>query len=385
MFQTGAKPFPSALCLWYLVDTPRVDGRVERISSMSVGPAVCRRVYEEGEAPAGKRTTRKFVAIGDLHGDFHRLVRLLEEENVLIRGTNAWNPQACNVDLILIGDYVDWRGEPLEGAGEPVDASRKILELLFSLDRQTHELREFYEDFDGRLYAMRGNHDEMMLDALRIFDFMQPHDVDLITRNAHQYMLLRKTVLSLGLAPAQVETIMKFLNWYVQGGRNTLEGWGTIAAWKEAMDGELGVFLRDRLHLGVVVNNKMFAHTAPDLAEFWRPMEDLMRLPAEDQPRLRESFLWSRRLWGFDYYSGTRTSPFSQDELEQMLRGMGVEAIVVGHTPVTTLQEPFRAYEGKVINIDLHGIPGSQALVEVYDVDPSTVRGNSEKPAQDGR
>jgi len=352
---------------------------------MSAGPAVCRRVYEEGEAPATKRTTRKSVAIGDLHGDFHRLVRLLEEEGVLVRGTYAWNPQACNVDVILIGDYVDWRGEPLEGDSQ-VDGSRRILELIQSLAQQTNELRDAYEDFDGRIHALRGNHDEMMLDALKVFDFMEPFELELILKNAHQYILLRKTVLSLGLKAEQVEVIMKFLNWYVQGGRNTLEGWGDVAAWKAAMDGELGRFLREDLRLGTVVNKKMYAHTAPDLPEFWHPLDELMRLPESEMPRLRESFLWSRKLWGFDYYSGTRTQPFTQGELEHMLRGMDVEAIVVGHTPVTNLQEPFTAYEGKVVNIDLHGIPGSQALVETYEVDPSTVRGaaGSEKPIQNG-
>lgn len=342
---------------------------------MTVGSATCRRVFEEGECPPSKLNTRKVVAIGDLHGDFHRLVRLLEEEGILIRGTYAWNPQANNVDLVLIGDYVDWRGEPLEGEESQGDGSRRILELIHSMHGQVRELHEYFDDFDANLYPLRGNHDEMMLDALRVFDFMEPFEVELIVKNAHQYVLLRKTVLSLGLKPEQVEIIMKFLNWFVQGGKNTLEGWGGLSDWKAAMDGELGTFLRDKLLLGAVVNRKLYAHTAPDLAEFWRPLEQLFQLPEADMPRLRESFLWSRKLWGFDYYSGTRTQPFNQQELEHMLRGFDVEAVVVGHTPVTTLQEPFRAYEGKVINIDLHGIPGSQAYVEVYEVDPASVRG----------
>ncbi len=280
---------------------------------MAVGSAVCHRIFEDNERPTSKLSTRKIVAIGDLHGDFHRLVRLLEEEGVLIRGTYAWNPQACNVDVILIGDYVDWRGEPLEGEGEtPSDGSRRILELIVSLDAQLQDLRAYFQDFDGRLYALRGNHDEMMLDAIKVFDFMQPFEVEMIMKNAHQYMMLRKTIMSLGLKAEQVEVIMKFLNWYVQGGKNTLEGWTDLAAWKESMDGAMGAFLRDRLLLGVVVNRKLYAHTAPDLPEFWQPMERLAELSDSDQPRVRESFLWSRKLWGFDYYSGTRTQPLAQ-------------------------------------------------------------------------
>src|SRR5437879_3114864 len=70
---------------------PRFDRTGD--TRMTVGQAICRRVFEENECPASKLNTRKSVAIGDLHGDFHRLVRLLEEEGILIRGTYAWNPQ----------------------------------------------------------------------------------------------------------------------------------------------------------------------------------------------------------------------------------------------------------------------------------------------------
>jgi hypothetical protein len=318
------------------------------------------------------------VAIGDLHGDFYRLTRILEEEGILIPGTYAWNPRACNVDLVLIGDYVDWRGEPLEGDPErSAEGARRILELIHSLHGQVRELREYYEDFDGRLYALRGNHDDMMLDALKILEFMAPNQVEALMKNHHHYIMLRKTVMSLGLGGEQVETVMKFLNWFVQGGKTTLEGWESIAEWKDAMDGELGEWLRHDLLLGAVVNKRLYAHTAPDLAEYWRPLDELGELPHGEQPRMRESFLWSRKLWGFDYYTGSRTDPFSEEELDRMLEGLGVEGIVVGHTPVTTEMDPFTAYEGKVINIDLHGIPGSRALVEVYPVDPTTVRGEN--------
>lgn len=343
----------------------------------SASAVMSRRVYEENSRPAETLTQRKSVAIGDLHGDFYRLTRILEEEGILIPGTYAWNPQACNVDLVLIGDYVDWRGEPLEGDPErSAEGARRILELIYSLYKQVRELRATYEDFDGRLYALRGNHDDMMLDALKILEFMAPSQVEALMKNHHHYIMLRKTVMSLGLGGDQVETVMKFLNWFVQGGKTTLEGWESIAEWKEAMDGDLGEWLRHDLLLGAVVNQRLYAHTAPDLAEFWRPLDELKELPPPEQQRLRESFLWSRKLWGFDYYTGSRTDPFSEEELDRMLDGLGVSGIVVGHTPVTTEMDPFTAYEGKVINIDLHGIPGSRALVELYDIDPEQVRGH---------
>lgn len=343
---------------------------------MTAAAATCPRVFEGDEAPPEVKSTRKTVAIGDLHGDFYRLVRLLEEHGILIPGTYAWNPHACNVDLVLIGDYVDWRGEPLEGDNErAAEGPRRVLELLLSLHRQTKDLREHFEDFDGYIHPLRGNHDQMMLDALRVFEFMDLDDLDKILKNAHHYIMLRKTMMTLGLTTHQAETIMKFLNWYVQGGKATIEGWGSLEAWRGAMEGDLGRFLREDLRLGVVVNRKLYAHSAPDLEEYWRPLPELFGVPADEKPRLEESFLWGRKLWGFDYYSGCRTSPYSQEDLERMLAGMDVDAVVVGHTPVTTQQEPHLAYEGRVINIDLHGIPGSQAYVDEYAVDPAKVRG----------
>jgi len=123
-----------------------------------------------------------------------------------------------------------------------------------------------------------------------------------------------------------------------------------------------------------VVNNKLYVHTAPDHAEFWQPLRQLANLEGEEQRRFRESVLWSRKIWGFDYYSGMRTLPFTQEELEHMLSGFGVEAIVVGHTPITHDPMPVSSYQSKVINIDLHGIPGSRPFVEVYSVDSKSVR-----------
>jgi hypothetical protein len=85
------------------------------------------------EASEVEAPMRTLVAIGDLHGDYYRLVRLMRESDLLLPGTYAWNPQQNQVDLILIGDYVDWRNEPLEGPDDEWPrGSRKILEIALS-------------------------------------------------------------------------------------------------------------------------------------------------------------------------------------------------------------------------------------------------------------
>lgn len=319
------------------------------------------------EGSAGDGQMRTLVAIGDLHGDFHRLVRLLRESNLLLPGTYAWNPEQTHVDLIMIGDYVDWRNEPLEGPREdwPL-GSRRILEMLFSLHKELDRLREHDSKFHSRVYSILGNHDEMMLEAHQLFSFLEMEDLENFLASVGHSVQVKQAIQSLGLGPGQVEKVLKFLNWYVQGGQATIEGYEGIRQWKEAMDGEMGDFLRQYLRLGVVVNNRLFAHTVPDYREFWKPIEEIVSLPEASYKRAKEAFLWSRKVWGYDYCTGSRTVPFTSEEIDEMLNGMTVEGMVVGHTPLPHDGKPVIAHGGRVINIDLHAFPGSEALIQTY-------------------
>ena len=310
---------------------------------------------------------RLLVAIGDLHGDYFRLIRLLRENELLLPGTTAWNPARDNVDLILIGDYVDWRNEPLEGPKEEwVAGARRIIETLYSLHAQLEKLREQEEGFQSQLYTILGNHDEMMLEAHTLFEFMELENLKTFLESVGNNVHVRQAIQGLGLGPGEVEKVLKFLNWYVQGGQATIEGYDSIEAWKDSMDGDMGNFLRKYLRLGVVVNNRLFAHTTPDPRQFWRPITEIMALPDPHYRQAKEAFLWSRKVWGYDYCTGSRTVPFSSEEMDEMLEGMGVKGVVVGHTPLPHDGKPVIAYDGRVINIDLHAFPGSEAFIETY-------------------
>lgn len=319
----------------------------------------------EKESPVQMRT---LIAIGDLHGDFYRLERLLRESDLLIPGTLAWNPAQTQIDLILIGDYVDWRNEALEGPAEEWTAgSRKILELIYSLHHEMDKLRGLSNSFQSRIFTILGNHDEMMIEAHQIFNFLEIEEVkSFLSAMGPHGMQVRQAIQHLGLNPGQVEKVLKFLNWYVQGGQATIEGYKDIEEWKAAMDGELGDYLRQHLRLGVVVNNRLFSHTLPDYREFWRPLEEIMSLPEATYKRAKEAFLWSRKVWGYDYCTGTRTNPFSTEEIDEMLTGMAIEGVIVGHTPLPHDGKPVIAHGGRVINIDLHAYPGSEALIQSY-------------------
>ena len=338
-------------------------------------PSETSSMQASGSAAAEEPARRKLLAIGDLHGDYHRLIRHLRENDLLLPDTLAWNPLEDRVDVVLMGDYVDWRGEALENPidqspADPVTGSQRILELLMQLEQEMELLHTAEASFDSHLYALLGNHDEMMLDAVGVFEFLKVEQLQELLGRARNFSAVKRQMSDQGLNSDQSERVLRFLNWYVQGGEATATGFGGLTAWKEAMQGELGNFLRRRLRLGVVVDNRLFTHTIPDHKKFWKPLEEIVALPDAEYRAARESFLWSRKVWGFDYYTGMRTSPFSERELEDMLTRLGVRGIVVGHTPLSRGPEPVLAYGGRVINLDVHGTPGASAFFEEYT--PST-------------
>jgi len=334
-------------------------------------------VETEEKSKADNKVTRKTVAIGDLHGDYVRLIRIMNENNLLIEGTWVWNPEADHVDLVMIGDYVDWRGEPLEGdPSRWEEGPKKILHLIFYLHHKLNEYRERNSDFQSNIYPILGNHDQMMLDALDVFNFMDFSQLNTVIRFKQNYIPLKKYLNEIKLDYEQVEKIMKYLNWYYQGGEKTIKGFGGIDVWKGEMEGELGTFLKDNLILGAIINERLYAHSLPDRREFWKKMDEIQSLPQKDLSRAREAFIWGRRIWGIDAYTNMRTPKPELKEIDEMLSRMGVKAAVVGHTPMLR-RDPVTHYEGKIINIDLHGIPGSGAFVEEYETKQP---GNSESP-----
>lgn len=316
---------------------------------------------------SSKRKLRKVVAIGDLHGDYYRLVRILEEQQILIPGTTVWNPLSDNVDLVLMGDYVDWRSEELEGDPDKwFLGSYKVLWLMKVLFDNVERLKVLYPEFDSKVNYIMGNHDDMMMDAANIFDVLSSEDIEYIVENPMDYATIAQRYAEEGIDFQSVgEHILKFLNWFMQGGDNTIMSFGGLYAWKNAMDGDMGNFLRKNLRLGVVINGRLYAHSIPDKKEFWIPFENIGEVVCGVKHKLKDAFLWGRKVWGYDYSTGMRTKPFTPEELEEMLRKIGIRGFVVGHTPMRQLA-PLIAYEGKVVNVDLHGVPGSQPYVEIY-------------------
>ncbi len=310
---------------------------------------------------------RKVVAVGDLHGDYFRVLRILEEQQLLIPGTLVWNPLSDSVDLVFIGDYVDWRGEPLEGERDDwLKGAFKVLWLLQTLYDNLEKLRKVQPDFTSRIYIVMGNHDDMMMESLGIFTTIDYEDIEFLIDNPQSYTVIVQKYMDKGEDPQQIaEIILRFLNWFVQGGEPTIASFGGLQEWKSAMEGQMGNFLKKNLLLGAVINGRLYSHSVPDKKEFWIPFENIGQITCGVKHRLKEAFLWGRKVWGYDFSTGMRSKPFTSEELTEMLNMIGIKGFVVGHTPMNR-PSPLIAYEGRVVNVDLHGIPGSQPYIEIY-------------------
>ncbi|OQA19949.1 MAG: hypothetical protein BWY64_00513 [bacterium ADurb.Bin363] len=310
---------------------------------------------------------RKIIAVGDLHGDYFRLIRFLKEEEIVIlknKDVFQWNPDIKNIDVVTLGDYCDWRGEPLEGPiTEWIYGARKILDLLISLGEQVERLREDDKEFTSNIYCLLGNHDQMLLEGYESYKFFTEEEINFILENSSLPNMLIQEFAS---QREKVEMILKFLNWYQQGGEKTIASYGGIKAWEEQMEGSHKKFLAN-LMLGSVINKTLFSHSLPDSNQYWRPLEEILQLSDEEKAEAVMEFTWGRRIWGYDVFSGQPVLPLSSQQVENMLFQMKVERAVVGHTPMRSLV-PVIAFNGKIINLDLHGIPGSKTLVEEFEI-----------------
>lgn len=306
----------------------------------------------------------KIVAVGDLHGDYYRLLRVLHEQEIFLPGKLELNPLS-SVDLVLLGDYVDWRGEPMEGAPQEWPTNiKRLLELIMFLCNETDRLKKELPDFNINVHLLMGNHDRMMLDSFHVLSRLSPFVGNMILKRSGsgQVPFWIKMFNTL-TGHEDMEELLRVMNWYEQGGEMTINAYGGIEHWMDAMNGDMGSFMSRRLQVGALVYGHLFVHSIPDNPDHWIPLHELEKLPQLTYESVIEGFTWGRRLWGVNITTGGKITPFSQDEIDDFLKRMNAEKVFVGHTPFYR-NAPFLAYEGKVVNLDTHGVPGSAPYVE---------------------
>lgn len=176
----------------------------------------------------------RLLAIGDIHGCLRAFEALLEA--VALRPDDQ---------LIALGDYVD-RGPD----------SRGVLDHLIALHA------------GGRLIALRGNHDAMMLDA------RDGHDLGWLEVGG------RQTLRSYGIADAQIDALQDGGSWF--GGPNDLLAKVPPEHWK-FLDEDCLPYYETEKHIFV------HANLYPDL-------------PLEDQPDYM--LYWEKLIEPIAHFSG---------------------------------------------------------------------------------
>lgn len=317
---------------------------------------------------------RRLIALGDLHGDVHRLVRILERQQIVLSGTRKWARAANDIDLVLLGDYVDWRGEPLEGEASTWDrGAAELLELIVDLHQQVDAMAGGSRGSAPRFYTLLGNHEQLMLDSYRYLENLSPEqrrqvaqtytDARTLAPALHEPRTLVARLLGKpSVMPTAAEVV---LTWMLNGGVNTVNAFGGFDAWYERMRSGLARFIEEKMPVGVVINRRLYAHSLPDSPTWWQPVDTLANLDAHKRKQAVDAWIWGRRVYGFDHKTGKPTPRPEPHEIDQMLAAMQVQGAVVGHSLMQSLV-PVRAYEGRIVNIDLHGHPLSDPWIEEY-------------------
>jgi hypothetical protein len=210
----------------------------------------------------------RVVAVGDVHGDYQQLVKCLLAAGVVDKN-NQWIGEKTH--LVQTGDIFD-RGPD----------SKKAMDLLMELEPQA-------EQAGGRVHALIGNHEAMVL--------------------AGDYVYLHKT---------------------------EVEPYGGLEAFKKAVgaEGKYGKWIRG--HNAVIkINDILFAHGGISAKDAALPLKEVNRKIAEslgDDSATGAAGDPDGPLW----YRATALGDEGQagELLHSILQKLAIKHIVVGHTVV---------------------------------------------------
>ncbi|HYV62000.1 MAG TPA: metallophosphoesterase [Bryobacteraceae bacterium] len=294
------------------------------IALLAAGPALPQALPDTFE------NVRRVVAIGDVHGDYQRLVELLRTA-ALVNAKGAWTGGATH--LVLDGDFVD-RG----------DHSAQVLDLLMELEPQARKA-------GGWLHALIGNHEGMDLYGdLRYVTkedfsgFQAPNSKDLRER---QMRAVLEDLKRQGMPPPDEAA------W-----RKTFEDEHPLG-WVEHRlayqpDGKYGKWLRQQNAI-IKINDAVFLHggISPKYATTTRrEINAKIREELSDFTKLANGIVTDDEgpLW----YRGL--AQVAEDDqgmatlLPQVLATHQAKHVVIGHTPQLAVTPRF---DGKVIVIDV--------------------------------
>ncbi len=293
------------------------------------------------------------LVVGDLHGDFYKLKRILEEKNIAKINEEEVEIIDEETKVIFIGDYVDWRGEELENPNdlpynEIVKGTYRIIRVISKLIQERKNV-----------FALIGNHEEMMLNGLKIINKVGIEEFNKILEKSsiNPYSVL-KEVAEKGL----IQEYFSFYNWFSQGGMNTIKAFNNNI--QELLDTIENAELFKNLLLFVYFETEdedkvVISHSFPDdLQCIDRIIKD--ELTVNDVSLI----LWSRKIWGIDAFNGVKTAPLNFDDVSKKLDEHKIKRYIVGHTRLTNRPKPIEFIDGRIVNVDNHGIPMSEPFFD---------------------
>ncbi|MCX7758929.1 MAG: metallophosphoesterase [bacterium] len=205
------------------------------------------------------------------------------------------------------------------------------------------------------VFALIGNHEEMMFKALKILDNIDIEEFNEILEKASKnpYSVM-KELTQKGI----IEYFMIFYNWYSQGGMNTIRAFDNDIRnlFKSVSSDKLFKNLLLFVYFELEDESKIvLSHSFPDDVDcIDRIIEQKIQ---NDDVGL---ILWSRKIWGIDAFNGVRTEPLQENRIINILDKNKIKHYIVGHTRINLEPKPFQYLNGRVINVDNHGVPHSQ-------------------------
>ncbi|MFN3996035.1 MAG: metallophosphoesterase [bacterium] len=295
------------------------------------------------------------IVIGDLHGDYYKLKRILENYGVVKVEEKDDDFSLEILDeksfLVFVGDYVDWREENLENPLnldyiELVKGTKKIIKLISLLLKNRKNV-----------FALVGNHEDMMFKAIDFIKNFSSQDLEVILEKIeiNPYLIVKDMV-----ERNLLEGFISFYNWYSQGGMNTIKSFGSINNLIKSVEEDeifknLVVFVNFENEEG----RRIFvSHSFPDKFE----CIDRMVNNSINRDDLNY-ILWSRKIWGIDAFNSRKTEPFEEEEVISLFDKYSIEKFIIGHTRVSHNTKPLELFGGRIINVDNHGIHFSEPFV----------------------
>jgi hypothetical protein len=277
---------------------------------------------------------QRIVVVGDIHGDYDRLIEILRTGNLIDR-KNAWCGGKAH--LVLIGDMVD-RGPD----------SRKVLDYVMAL--QTQAARS-----GGAVHTLIGNHEVMnMIDDLR---YVSNEDwVSYKTKNSKE---LRDKAANFALESAKEDSkaketeppdAAKFLTDF-----NSDHPLG----WVEHQllfgpSGKYGKWLREQKVI-IKINDLVFMHAGISPKYINATREEINRAAiaeVDDPTKLVDGMITSEDgpLWYRDLLTAPEDQAEIAEQVERILNTQQARHIIVGHTVMPAITPRFG---GKVIGVDV--------------------------------